>query len=68
MTGVDEHLLRVGHRADPRRRGVPRTLDAVARRCAAAGLERTGGRAEVYPTGRDVGPDDPRPEVAWPVR
>ena len=48
----------------------PRLLDAydaVARWCDAAGLERTGSPAEVYLTGRDVGPDEPHLEVAWPV-
>ena len=51
--------------------GFPRILDAydaVARWCAAAGLERTGSPVEVYPTGRDVGSDEPHLEVAWPVR
>lgn len=49
----------------------PRVLDAydaVARWCEAAGLERTGSPAEVYLSGRDVGPDEPHPEVVWPVR
>jgi DNA-binding transcriptional MerR regulator len=48
----------------------PRLLDAydaVARWCDAAGLERTGSPAEVYLTGRDVGPDEPHLEVTWPV-
>ncbi|MGR6967713.1 MerR family transcriptional regulator [Geodermatophilus sp. URMC 61] len=48
----------------------PRLLDAydaVARWCDAAGVERTGSPAEVYLTGRDVGPDEPHLEVAWPV-
>ena len=48
----------------------PRILDAydaVARWCDAAGLERTGSPVEVYLGGRDVVPDEPHLEVAWPV-
>ncbi len=41
--------------------------DAVARWCDAAGLARSGSPAEVYLTGRDVGPGEPHLEVAWPV-
>jgi len=49
----------------------PRILDAydaVARWCDAAGLERAGSPSEVYLSGREVGPDEPHLEVAWPVR
>ena len=48
----------------------PRILDAydaVARWCDAAGLRRTGSPVEVYLGGRDVAPDEPHLEVAWPV-
>jgi hypothetical protein len=49
--------------------GILGTDDAVARWADAAGPERTGSPAEVYPTDRSA-PDDGRThvEVAWPVR
>nr|WP_275585982.1 MerR family transcriptional regulator [Geodermatophilus sabuli] len=49
----------------------PRILDAydvVARWCDDAALTRTGSPAEVYLSARDVAPDEPHLEVAWPVR
>ncbi|MGY1695105.1 MerR family transcriptional regulator [Geodermatophilus sp. SYSU D00814] len=47
--------------------GILRAYDAVGAWVDARGLERAGSPAEVYLSARDVGPDEPHVEVAWPV-
>lgn len=47
--------------------GILRAYDAVGAWVDAHGLERAGSPAEVYLGDRDVDPDAPHVEVAWPV-
>jgi DNA-binding transcriptional MerR regulator len=47
--------------------GILRAYDAVGAWVDASGLERAGSPAEVYLGDRDVDPDRPHVEVAWPV-
>ncbi|MGY1607339.1 MULTISPECIES: MerR family transcriptional regulator [unclassified Geodermatophilus] len=47
--------------------GILRAYDAVGAWVDARGLERAGSPAEVYLSDRDVAPDEPHVEVAWPV-
>ena len=48
--------------------GILGAYDAVGAWVDARGLERAGSPAEVYVGDRDVDPDEPHVEVAWPVR
>jgi DNA-binding transcriptional MerR regulator len=47
--------------------GILGAYDAVGAWVDARGLERAGSPAEVYLSDRDVDPDTPHVEVAWPV-
>jgi DNA-binding transcriptional MerR regulator len=47
--------------------GILGAYEAVGAWVDAQGLERAGSPAEVYLSTRDVGPDEPHVEVAWPV-
>lgn len=47
--------------------GILGAYDAVGAWIDARGLERAGSPAEVYLSDRDVDPDTPHVEVAWPV-
>ncbi len=47
--------------------GILRAYDAVGAWVDARGLQRAGSPAEVYLSARDVAPEEPHVEVAWPV-